>query len=348
MSQAMDIQGEQFMTLLTDALRAGPGSPEWHQAVGVLRTSGANGDVDEYQLLVRAREDLESGKDYRAVRPGPGFTRKVLAGVEEEGGGGAAGMPSANLLALIGAGVILAVIVVVAVVLFRSAPPVDNGGGKGVEQLKGLFFNQEVASVDFAEDDSVEPDFKTVGELPLKIRDRELRPGTTQPSTNDPRREYRAGAMVTARSLPANQPFLLDARLKIEKVSDNLIPQVFVSEGPVDAEKGTSARELAWLLREGQPRVALPDGSVKTSPDRGPALKGAQTLEVKVIMDRETAIVSMVEGADSSKAGVERRIYEGPHKLSGDGPRYVGVRFLRKTGGPEERAGVERMSVLKP
>ena len=59
-----------FLTLLTDALRAGPGSPEWHQAVSQLKVSGEN--VDEYKLLIEAREALESGRDYRSVRAGAG------------------------------------------------------------------------------------------------------------------------------------------------------------------------------------------------------------------------------------------------------------------------------------
>src|SRR5829696_2764299 len=101
MAQQMDLDSDQFMTLLTDALRAGPGSPEWHQAVGVLRASRASATSDEYQLLVRAREDLESGRDYRAVKAGPGFSRKVLQSVEEEGTAKARGLPSANLIALL-------------------------------------------------------------------------------------------------------------------------------------------------------------------------------------------------------------------------------------------------------
>jgi hypothetical protein len=345
---ATDLQSEEFMTLLTDALRAGPGSPEWHQAVGVLKASGANGDADEYQMLVRAREDLESGRDYRAVRPGPGFSRKVLTGIDEEPPAGVRGLPSANLLALVGAGVILAVVIVVASVLFRNAPKeTDN---KQVDQLRGLFFNQEVASVDFEsrENDSIEPHFKKVGELPLAARNRTLRPGTTQPTDGDARREFRAGALVTTEPIPGQQPFLLEARIRIDKVSDNLIPQVFVSEGPLDEEKGTSAREVAWLLREGQPRVALPDGTVKLGDDRGPTLKGRQTLDVKVMMDRQTVIVSTVEDAGAAKPGPDRRVYEGSHKLSPDQPRYVGVRFLRKTRENEDTAGLTKISILKP
>jgi hypothetical protein len=59
-------------------------------------------------------------------------------------------------------------------------------------------------------------------------------------------------------------------------------------------------------------------------------------------------IVSTAEDAGSAKPGNERRVYEGPHKLSGDQPRYVGVRFLRKTKESEDTAGLSKISVLKP
>jgi hypothetical protein len=71
---SLNIESEEFMTLLGEALRAGPASPEWHQAVGILRAHG--GDSDEYQMLCAARERLESGKEYRSLRAGPGFGKK--------------------------------------------------------------------------------------------------------------------------------------------------------------------------------------------------------------------------------------------------------------------------------
>src|SRR5438128_1152250 len=98
MSDTIDLQSDQFMTLLTDALRSGPGSPEWHQAVRQLRTSSEQGAAaaDEYAMLYAARERLEAGKEYRSIRPGPGFTRKVMASVDEEGRNGPGGVPTAN------------------------------------------------------------------------------------------------------------------------------------------------------------------------------------------------------------------------------------------------------------
>src|SRR3954471_10048772 len=90
-----NVEADPMFQLLTDALRAGPGSPEWHQAVGKLRAGGME-HGDEYQMLIDAREHLESGKEYRSVRAGAGFTRKLLDGIDREepqGGGRAAWMP---------------------------------------------------------------------------------------------------------------------------------------------------------------------------------------------------------------------------------------------------------------
>ena len=38
-----------------------------------LRDGGVQG-ADEYKLILRAREDIELGRDYRKVSAGPGFT----------------------------------------------------------------------------------------------------------------------------------------------------------------------------------------------------------------------------------------------------------------------------------
>src|SRR5437879_5738220 len=85
----LDFESDQFLQLLTDALRSGPGSPEWHGAVTSLR--GGNGSVAmapdraaEYELLIAARQHLESGRDYRSIRAGAGFTRRVMEAVERE------------------------------------------------------------------------------------------------------------------------------------------------------------------------------------------------------------------------------------------------------------------------
>ncbi|MBW3608058.1 MAG: hypothetical protein KY463_06835 [Actinobacteria bacterium] len=81
MARAGNIQTDPFFELLTDALRAGPGSPAWHNAVQKLRGAGAEGS-DEYKLLCAARERLESGREFRSVRAGPDFTRRLFTELE--------------------------------------------------------------------------------------------------------------------------------------------------------------------------------------------------------------------------------------------------------------------------
>src|SRR3954468_22936627 len=106
MPRAAAIESDPFFELLTDALRAGPGSPQWHQAVQKLRHDNTLGtalgtaaaDADEYRLLCDAREHLESGREYRSVRPGAGFTRRLFTELQDESvPGGAA--PTATVIA---------------------------------------------------------------------------------------------------------------------------------------------------------------------------------------------------------------------------------------------------------
>src|SRR5438105_4756971 len=78
----IDLNDERMFELVTEALRAGPGSPQWHQAVTLLRESGESGE--DYAVLLAAREHLESGREYRAVKAGPKFTRKVMEEIDKE------------------------------------------------------------------------------------------------------------------------------------------------------------------------------------------------------------------------------------------------------------------------
>jgi hypothetical protein len=335
----MDLESEQFMTLLTDALRAGPGSPEWHQAVGVLRSAGGEKNADEYQMLVRAREDLESGREYRAVKAGAGFTRTVMAGIEEEAKAGPKGLPSANLIALIASGVVLALVVVLAVVLLKNPPPADRGE---IERLQGIYFINPVAQLNFENGSEIGPEWEVVGEVPLKVNREKMlapekAPAATQ-QTKDDKREYRTGAVVLAESIAPTEARMVDVTLKVKgQTNDRVIPEVFVSEGRLDDAKASSGRELVWLLKGGTGQVALADGRV---PGQGEKLdlRKPHTLNIKMRFNRDTVIV---------ESG-EKRLYEGPHKLSENGPRYVGVRFRRKVGDGSELVGLVSISVLKP
>src|SRR5262249_24335648 len=109
---------DQFLRLLTDALRAGPGSPQWHEAVMQLRSANPS-ETDEYRLIIQAREHLQRGRDYRIIHAGPEFSRKVLESVEQESAGSPP--PAANIIAVLGVLGILAAIVIVIVLLYRGS-----------------------------------------------------------------------------------------------------------------------------------------------------------------------------------------------------------------------------------
>src|SRR5690349_1888062 len=86
--------------------------------------AGAGGGADEYKLLYAARERLASGRQYREVRAGPGFTRLVFDAIEQEDDGDGAtpaALPAANLIAAISALVILGVLAIVAWLIIPSS-----------------------------------------------------------------------------------------------------------------------------------------------------------------------------------------------------------------------------------
>ncbi|MBC7782191.1 MAG: hypothetical protein H7144_00005 [Burkholderiales bacterium] len=80
--ETAEFETDALLKLLTDAIRRGPGSPEWHDAVERLRSSGAN-DANDYRLLMDVRDRLESGREYREVKAGPEFTRKLFANLDQ-------------------------------------------------------------------------------------------------------------------------------------------------------------------------------------------------------------------------------------------------------------------------
>src|SRR5438046_2493736 len=106
----LDFESSQLQ-LLTDALRADPGTPEWRAALATVPALGA---VDEHKLLYAARERLASGRRYREVRAGPGFTRKVFESIDDESSAVSKPLPSANIIAAISALAILGILAVVA------------------------------------------------------------------------------------------------------------------------------------------------------------------------------------------------------------------------------------------
>src|SRR5262245_62512758 len=121
----LDFESSQLQ-LVTEALRAGPGSPAWREALALIEHSP---EADEYKVLYTARERLASGRGYREVRAGAGFTRKLFDAIEQEQAGGekkSAAIPSANLIAVTSAVVILAILAVIAWFVIPGAKAPDG------------------------------------------------------------------------------------------------------------------------------------------------------------------------------------------------------------------------------
>jgi len=233
----------------------------------------------------------------------------------------------------------LALVVVLAVVLLKNPPPADRGD---IERLQGIYFINPVAQLNFENGSEIGPEWELVGEVPLKVsKEKMLAPekaaAATQPTKED-KREYKTGAVVLAESIAPTEARMVDVTLKVKaQTNDGVIPEVFVSEGRLDDAKASGGRELVWLLKGGTGQVALADGRV---PGQGEKLDvhKPHTLNIKMRFNRDTVIV---------ESG-EKRLYEGPHKLSESGPRYVGVRFRRKVGDTSDGVGLVSVSVLKP
>ena len=260
-----DIESNPLFGLLTDALRAGPGSPEWHQAVGRLRADGL-ADSDEYRLLVAVRENLESGRDYRSIRAGPGFTRKLMEAVDRERqhGGRPGGLPVANIIAVVAGVVILGLLATLAYRLFPR--PGTGGGDQTIQELEQTFFPSELAAARF--DGAIPAGWRTVGALPLEPGRTGLRPAPpTQPPTplattaaaTGPA-EPTGGAVLAPQTIPADEPFAVVVQLRPGRPTEDLIVQVFVSaEADFSADKATSSNELVWLIQGAKQKVVAGD-----------------------------------------------------------------------------------------
>jgi hypothetical protein len=313
-----------FLKLLTDALRAGPGSPQWHEAVTQLKTANP-AEADEYRLLIAARENLEAGLEYRSVRAGPGFTRKVMDQIEQEAKEtGTSGMPSANIVAILAAMGILAVVVVVVVMLSRTPPATP-----GLAELQATTFATPLVAGDFQT--SIPAEWKQFGVAPtISIKEKGLR-GTLK----DPK-ESRGGGVHTANPLSSDQPFELSTTISIAKASNSVVLHLFVTEDPsFNNAQATSSREFAVQLREGTLNVYKPDGTIAGEQLRLP--DGRSTVQVKMRGPHAVVIAN------------DKVLYAGESGLSPKTQRWPGVRFLTKGNEKSmDDVTVPRAQVLKP
>jgi hypothetical protein len=335
MPNADVLESDPFFTLLTDALRAGPGSPEWHQAVAKLREEGVNGR-DEYKLLTEARAHLESGRGYRAVRAGPDFTRRLLTRIGEEPAP-RGGPQTATVVMILSAVAILAALGAVAYVLKRGVNPADRPVESG-PNLATMYFPADLATATF--DGRVPAGWDTIGRLPLHT-DGTLRPAVVPMAQGD----YIGGGVVAAQPVPAGEPFALEAVVTVPETGGDFIAEVFVSDSADFSEfRATAPTELVWLLQGADQKVMVKgQGQGRVEKVR----QFDKPVTVRIVVDKDRALVESRtgEGADA-QASTATVLWSGPHGLAPDKPKYAGVRFIRGAGESPDVAAVKSIRVL--
>jgi hypothetical protein len=305
-----DLADDPMMRTLTDALRAGPGSPEWRRAVDAVaesRPGSSPGSSDaEYRILITARERLESGKSYREVRPGPGFTRTVMARIDADESARKPRRLRASFLAYI------VVTLIVGVVVLIVMHAITGGVNGNVPDLKTIDLARTVLAAKL--DGPLPAGWRTFGTLPVDPT-RGLQPGNPPAGTG---RDYAGGGIVTDRSLPTDQVFAIAATFHFQHVDSDIVPQLFVTDQP-DFGPGpaTSPHELVWLVQDGLSQISLPGPDAKMSHESARVSDG-QTLEVRIVIGETDAAVFVNQ----------KLFWTGPHQLAGT-QRFAGVRLIR-------------------
>ncbi len=336
MAETTEFESDQFLKLLTDALQSGPGTPQWHEAVQRLRADN-NKELDEYRLIIKARERLESGQEYRSVRPGPGFTRKVMAAIDADIAAPKRSIPTATIIAILAGVVIVGVVIVVAAMMMKSntvnpdEPPSDMNG----------LFTHPLVHGDFGT--AIGPEWRTVGVVPVKAGANGLVVAPAKPPED--KDNYRGGGIVTVSPIQANQTFMADVLVRVEHPSENLLVQLFVTDDPnFDEQTAQSAskHEVVVWLQGGDVKVGgLPNDAVVSQK----LIDGQQpaTVHLSIKAGRQFLTAEASAGNDAVK-----QLYSGKGELASDKPRYVGVRFKLKGSERPESVTVQSVTIQKP
>ena len=340
----LQFETDEKLKALSEALRAGPGSPQWREAVSQWSAAETAARESEHQLLLRVREHLASGKGYREIRAGAGFTRLVMEGIDQEEANRSARMTggSAAWIAAISALVIIGVVAMVAFIVWPrpdKPAPAPSPASTLPANLERTRFVTTIESSTFI--DSISPQWQTFGSLTLTA-DGALRPlsetptptpalapapGSTEPG-------FKGGGIYYDLALPADQPFSIETSIAIRKNSKDVVVQVFVTDQrDFEGKSSTTPHELAWTLKDGEGNIVLPDGRVEGNTFRAGGGSN-QSVDLRMALNQTDGVVE-VNG---------QRLWTGAHHLDPKRPRTIGIRFL----GRERAAGtnaLDRLSV---
>jgi hypothetical protein len=323
MSEEADLPDDPMMQTLTDALRAGPESPEWRRAVEAVRDSNGSAAGDEHRMLITARERLESGKSYREVRPGAGFTRAVMSRIDADTADRRPRKLTASFLAYLVAAALVGVVgVLIAHVL-------SSGNFGGSEELGKVVLERTLLSAHM--DGPLPNGWRRFGELPVTVTH-----GMT-PETVPAGMQLAGGGIVSSHGIAAEDIFAIEAAFHIQRLDSDLVPQLFVTVQP-DFGPGpaTSPHELVWQVEKGLSQVALPDFDGRMA-DASLKVSDGNDLKVRIVVGPTDAAVLVND----------KQIWSGPNKLAAGQPRFAGVRFIRRGGTTKGAVTVQSVRLLE-
>jgi hypothetical protein len=305
----LDLESDAFLLLLTDALRAGPGSPSWHEALRRLRAGGVQ-HADEYKLLVTAREHLESGREYRSIRAGPGFAKRLMEAIDQQESRKGKAPPTATTVAMVSALVMLVVLLVIGYLLFSAAEenPLNN--------TNRLLVNPVTKVVDMG---PLPSDWQKIGQFGVEFDRGGIKIGPVPPGDTS---SGGGGGAYWQTPLDATEPFSVTAEFRLYHPDANLIPQLFVTDDPnFDPRNGTTGNELVWSLHSDRVRIIVPGGRAEAETPLVTEKRSntASIAKIRITIDRDQGSIEM--------GG--KTIWSGSIGLDPAKPRYVGVRFLR-------------------
>jgi hypothetical protein len=304
----IDLESDAFLMLLSDALRAGPGSPSWHEALRRLRAGGVQ-YADEYKLLVTAREHLESGREYRSIRAGPGFAKRLMAAIDELESRQRKTPPTATTVAVASVLLILVVLLVIGYLLFSAQ-------SNPLNKTTQLLVNPVTKVADMG---PLPSDWQKIGQFGVEFDRGGIKIGPVPAGDTTP---GGGGGAYWQTPLEATEPFSVTAEFRLYHPDASLIPQLFVTDDPnFDPRNGTTGNELVWSLHSDRVRIIVPGGRAEAETPLVTEKRSntASIAKIRITIDRDQGSIEM--------GG--KTIWSGSIGLDPDKPRYVGVRFLR-------------------
>jgi len=307
-SEASGLPTGDLFEVLTDALRAGPGSPEW--AAAVLRIGNGAGAA-EYRLLLSARQRLEAGKSFRSIESTPQLTHAVLASVSAE-----AARPWFSPARQLSARAQVVMIAAAAVVILTVAGLMAQW--MVMQSRPGTYLyipKAHATQPGLMSFESLIPDgWKPIGSLRVKA-ERGLR------LAGGPKQIDQSGGLVWQAVLSASKPFKVVASVRYLNGA-SVSPEIFVSDDADfdDDRPAERNHEFVWTMLSDTPQVRMADRTLALAGETVEPGKET-TLGVQIEMSGATATVA-------TSCGKHCTHWTGTHLLATDKAWRMGVRFV--------------------